>query len=95
MIAIASPDPVSADSTDGPAGWDEGSYRGYSRSGNRMYLTSALYDGNFLNEAQAVNTIIHETTHKVWVGSSNHPSGFHESVTRNTANYYGDNGRLF
>lgn len=56
----------------------------------RYHLTLAS-----LNETQAVNTIIHETMHKVWVGSRNHPAGFHEAVTRNTANYYDDNGRLF
>jgi len=84
------------DSTDGPKGWKQGVYRGYSRNGNRMYLTSALFNGDTLNELQAVTTTIHEITHKVWVGdSSNHPAGFYESVNRNVANYYGDNGDLF
>jgi len=86
------------DSTDGPEGWKEGVYRGYSRSGNRIYLTSALWEKNGeLNIFQATDTIIHEVAHKVLPGTSNHPKYFTDYRIKQTQNYFiGDaDGILF
>jgi hypothetical protein len=63
-------------------------YRGYSRSGNKIYLTSRLWnsDGSF-NLYQMVETMIHETTHKV-MGEYGHSLAFRESYWRQTENYF-------
>ena len=70
--------------------WKKGSYFGYSRSRNRLGITTK----NWLNNGQVwryqiVNVMIHEVYHKIWGGKADyHPKEFMQYVWDQTQNYF-------